>query len=157
HYINQGGSEMVLMTPSGTWSEAGVRVGNDTYTSFPVTGKPNERLALFAYPWDAITRTVPLVFAKNDAGSEAKAGVWFKVFPRKFRKGDLVIDDQFLTKVVNQIDPNGTGELLARFLKINGQMRQQNNQTLADLRSKTADKFLWTESFLQLANSKVES
>ena len=26
HYINQGGSEMVLITPSGTWNEAGVRV-----------------------------------------------------------------------------------------------------------------------------------
>ena len=157
HYINQGGSEMVLITPAGTWSEAGVRVGNDTYASFPVPGKPNERLALFAYPWDLPTGTVPLVFAKNEAGTEAKAGFWFKVFPKKFRKRDLVIDDQFLTKVVNQIDPNGSGDLLARFLKINGEMRRQNNQTLADLRSKTADKFLWTESFLQLANSKVES
>lgn len=157
HYINQGGSEMVLITPSGTWSEAGVRVGDNTYASFPVPGEPNERLALFAYPWDMSTGTVPLVFAKNEAGTEAKAGFWFKVFPKKFRKRDLVIDDQFLTKVVNQIDPNGSGDLLARFLKINGELRRQNNQTLADLRSKTADKFLWTKEFLQLANSKVES
>jgi murein DD-endopeptidase MepM/ murein hydrolase activator NlpD len=157
HYINQGGSEMVLITPSGTWSEAGVRAGDNTYASFPVPGRPNERLALFAYPWDLPTGTVPLAFAKNGAGTEAKAGFWFKVFPKKFRRRDLVIDDQFLTKVVNQIDPNGSGDLLQRFLKINGEMRRQNNQTLADLRLKTADKFLWTNSFLQLANSKVES
>lgn len=157
HYINQGGSEMVLITPSGTWSEAGVLVGNNTYASFPVPGQPNERLALFAYSWDIRTDTVPLAFAKNETGTEAKAGFWFKVFPKKFRIRDLVIDDQFLTKVVNQIDPNGSGDLLARFLRINGEMRRQNNQSLADLRSKTADKFLWTESFLQLANSKVES
>ena len=155
HYINQGGSEMALITPSGT-SDAGVRVGNDAFTSFPVPGQSNERLALFAFSWDMPLDTVPLVFAENEAGS-AKAGFWFKVFPKKFRKRDLVIDDQFLTKVVNQIDPNGTGDLLARFLKINGEMRRQNNQTLADLRLKTADKFLWTQSFLQLANSKVES
>jgi murein DD-endopeptidase MepM/ murein hydrolase activator NlpD len=157
HYINQGGSEMVLITPSETWSEAGVRVANYTYASFPVPSKPNERLALFAYPRDLPTDTVPLAFAKNEAGTEAKAGFWFKVFPKKFRKRDLVIDDQFLTKVVNQIDPNGSGDLLARFLKINGEMRRQNNQTLADLRWKTAAKFLWTKAFLQLANSKVES
>ncbi len=157
HYINQGGSEMVLITPSGNWSEAGVRVGNDTYTSFPVPGAPNQRLALFAYPWDMPINTVPLVFAKNEAGTEAKAGFSFKVFPKKFRMRDLTIDDQFLTKVVNQIDPDGTGDLLARFLKINGEMRRKNNQTLADLRLKTADHFLWTQSFLQLANSKVES
>jgi murein DD-endopeptidase MepM/ murein hydrolase activator NlpD len=147
---------MVLITPSGTWSEAGVRAGDNTYASFPVPGRPNERLALFAYPWDLPTGTVPLAFAKNVAGTEAKAGFWFKVFPKKFRRRDLVIDDQFLTKVVNQIDPNGSGDLLARFLKINGEMRRQNNQTLADLRWKTAGKFLWTKSFLQLANSKVE-
>ena len=70
---------------------------------------------------------------------------------------DLTIDDKFLDKVVNQIDPGGSGDLLTRFLKINGDMRRANNKTLADLRFKTADKFLWTDSFLQLANSKVES
>jgi len=157
HYINQGGSEMVLLTPSGSWSEAGVRAGSNTYRSFPVAGSSTERLALFAYPWDMPVGTVPIVYAKNAAGTEATARFWFKVFPKKFRKRDLAIDDKFLDKVVNQIDPGGSGDLLVRFLKINGEMRRSNNQTLADLRLKTAEKFLWTEPFLQLANSKVES
>ena len=80
-----------------------------------------------------------------------------RYFPKKFRMRDLAIDDKFLDKVVNQIDPGGSGDLLTRFLKINGEMRRANNKTLADLRFKTAEKFLWTEPFLQLANSKVES
>ena len=155
HYINQGGSEMVLLTPSGSWSEAGVRVGQDTYRSFPLAG--GQRLALFAYPWDKPIDTAPVVFAKNSAGTEATARFWFKIFPKKFRMRDLDIDDKFLDKVVNQIDPGGSGDLLTRFLKINGEMRRQNNKTLADLRFKTAEKFLWTDSFMQLANSKVES
>src|SRR3984885_4563867 len=156
HYINQGGSEMVLLTPTGSWSEAGVRVAKDTYRSFPIAGS-TQRLALFAYPWDTPIDTAPVVFAKNSAGTEATARFWFKIFPKKFRMRDLPIDDKFLDKVVNQIDPGGSGDLLARFLKINGEMRRQNNKTLADLRFKTAEKFLWTDSFLQLANSKVES
>ena len=156
HYINQGGSEMVLITPSGSWNEAGVRVGKDTYKSFPIEGR-SERLVLFAYPWDKPIDTAPVVFAKNSAGTEATARFWFKVFPKKFRMRDLDIDDKFLDKVVNQIDPGGSGDLVARFLKINGEMRRANNNTLADLRLKTAEKFLWTDSFLQLANSKVES
>lgn len=156
HYINQGGSEMVLLTPSGSWSEAGVRVGKDTYRSFPIAGSA-QRLALFAYPWDTPIDTAPVVFAKNSAGAEATARFSYKIFPKKFRMRDLDIDDKFLDKVVNQIDPGGSGNLLTRFLKINGEMRRQNNKTLADLRFKTADKFLWTESFLQLSNSKVES
>jgi murein DD-endopeptidase MepM/ murein hydrolase activator NlpD len=157
HYINQGGSEMVLLTPSGSWSEAGVRVNKDSYRSFPLAGSTTERLALFAYPWDTPLDTAPVVYAKNSAGTEATARFWFKVFPKKFRMRDLTIDDKFLDKVVNQIDPGGSGDLLARFLKINGETRRANNKTLADLRFKTAEKFLWTEPFLQLANSKVES
>jgi murein DD-endopeptidase MepM/ murein hydrolase activator NlpD len=157
HYINQGGSEMVLLTPSGYWTEAGVRVGKDMDRSFPGAGSATQRLALFAYPWDLPTDTVPVVYAKNPASTEATARFWFKVFPKKFRMRDLTIDDKFLDKVVNQIDPSGSGDLLTRFLKINGEMRRANNKTLADLRLKTAEKFLWTEPFLQLANSKVES
>jgi murein DD-endopeptidase MepM/ murein hydrolase activator NlpD len=157
HYINQGGSEMALFTPSGLWTEGGVRVGKNTFRSFPAPGGGSQRIAFFAFPWDTPADTAPIVYVKNPAGAEATAHFWFKVFPKKFRARDLVIDDKFLDKVVNQIEPNGSGDLLSRFLKINGETRRVNNQTLADLRFKTDDKFLWAQSFLQLANSQVES
>ena len=157
HYINQGGSELAVFTRSGQWSEAGVRVGGNTFRSFPKPGSPNERFSLFAFAWDTPRDTEPTVYVKNVAGSEAKAHFWFKVFPKKFRMRDLTIDDRFLDKVVNQIDPNGSGDLLTRFLKIDGDMRRENNQTLADQRFKTQEKLLWTEPFLQMANSQVES
>ena len=157
HYINQGGSELAVFTPSGYWSEAGIRVGNRTFRSFPKPGSPNERFSLFAYSWDTPPDTVPVVYLTNPAGTESTARFWFKLFPKKFRARDLAIDDRFLEKVVNQIDPNSSGDLLTRFLKINREMRRDNNKTLADLRFKTAEKFLWTEAFLQLSNSTVES
>jgi hypothetical protein len=90
HYINQGGSEMVLVTPSGSWSEAGVRVRGDTYASFPIAGS-TQRLVLFAYPWDTPTDTAPVAFARNSAGGEATARFWFKVFPKKFRMRDRAL------------------------------------------------------------------
>ena len=156
HYINQGGSEMVILTPSGSWTEAGVRVGNQSSRSFPVNGG-KDRLALFAFSWDMPRETAPVAYVKNSAGTQAMAHFWFKVFPKKFHSRDFAIDDAFLEKVVNQVDPNGSGGLLERFLKINGETRRQNNQTLADLRFKTEEKFLWSQPFLQMANSKVES
>ena len=157
HYINQGGSELVSFTPSGSWSEAGVRVGKQTFRSFPKPGSPNERFSLFVYSWDTPPNTEPVVYVKNQAGTESTAHFWFKIFPKKFRARELPIDDQFLNKVVNQIDPSGSGDLVNRFVKINSEMRVENNATLANLRSKTEEKFLWTQAFLQLANSKVES
>ncbi len=157
HYINQGGSELVVFTPSGYVTDSGVRVGKYEFRSFPLPSHPGERFSLFAYPWDLSPDITPVVFARNTAGAEATARFWFKVFPKKFRQRDLTIDDAFLEKVVNQIDPGGTGDLLNRFLKINGDMRRQNNKTLADLRFKTADHFLWSGPFLPLINAAVES
>jgi murein DD-endopeptidase MepM/ murein hydrolase activator NlpD len=157
HYINQGGSELAVFSPSGSWQESGVRVGSAAFRSFPAPGDNRQRLSLFAFSWDTPPDTVPVIFARNASGTEATARFWFKVFPKKFRARDLAIDDAFLEKVDNQIDPGGSGDLLTRFLKINGEMRRANNKTLFDLRLKTADRFLWKQSFLQLANSQVES
>jgi len=157
HYINQGGSELVVFTPSGYVTDSGVRVGKYTFRSFTHPSQANQRFSLFAYPWDLPVETVPVAYARNPAGAEATARFWYKVFPKKFRSRDLPIDDAFLDKVVNQIDPGSSGDLLARFLKINGEMRRKNNQTLADLRLKTADKFLWSGPFLPLTNAAVES
>lgn len=157
HYINQGGSEMVLLTPSGDWNQTGVRVGGLSFDSYPAPAGSGQRLVLFALPWDAPLNTAPVAFASSAGGNEVKANFWFKIFPKKFRARDLAIDDKFLDKVVNQIEPNGSGDLLTRFIHINGALRVENNRTLADLRLKSEPKFLWTQSFLQLANSQVES
>jgi murein DD-endopeptidase MepM/ murein hydrolase activator NlpD len=163
HYINQGGSELVVFTVSGYWTEAGVRVGKYTFRSFPLPGSSSgdtssaQRFSIFGFPWDVPGDTVPVVYARNPAGSEVTARFWFKLFPKQFRSRDLPIDDPFLEKVVNQIEPGGTGDLISRFLKINGEMRRTNNKTLADLRLKSEPRVLWSGPFVQLGNSKVES
>ena len=156
HYVNQGGSELVAFTIGGSWDEAGVRVGKYTFRSFPLPGKgPNERFSLFAFPWDVPSDTIPVVYARNASGTESTARFWFRLFPKQFRSRELTLDDRFLSKVTNELDPIGTGSLLDRFLKINGEMRQQNNQVLSDLRLKTEPKMLWQGPFFRLG--KVES
>jgi peptidase M23-like protein len=152
HYINQGGMELAVMTPGGSWSEAGVRVAQYTFRSFPLPGRPEQRFAMFAYPWDLPDNVAPVVFARNQAGTEATARFWFKLFPKKFRTRDLPIDDAQMEQVVSKIDPGGTlapgPDTLSRFLKINGELRRKNNQQLADLRLKTEEKILWNGPFL---------
>jgi murein DD-endopeptidase MepM/ murein hydrolase activator NlpD len=159
HYINQGGSELVTFTASGYWTEAGVRVGKYTFRSFAMPGEtdPNssKRFAVFAFPWDVPADTVPVVYARNPSGAEATARFWYKVFPKQFRARDLPVDDSFLQKVVPELDPNGSGELIDRFLKINNDMRRQNNQYLTDLRMKTEPTILWKGPFFRIG--KVES
>jgi murein DD-endopeptidase MepM/ murein hydrolase activator NlpD len=152
HYINQGGMELAVLTPSGSWTEAGVRVGKRTFRSFPLPGRPEQRFAMFAYSWDEPDDVTPVVYARNLAGTEATAKFWFKLFPKKFRARDLPIDDAQMEQMVSKIDPGGTlapgPDTLSRFLKINGELRRKNNQQLADLRFKTEEKVLWNGPFL---------
>jgi hypothetical protein len=159
HYVNQGGMELVTFTASGYWSEAGVRVGKYTFRSFPMPGanSENSRFAYFAYPWDLAPGVEPQVYVRNSAGTEAHGHFWFKLFPKKFRTDQIKLTDQVMNRLVDQITPNGTGDLLPRFLKINGEMRAANNKTLADLRMQTEQKVLWHGPFVQLGNSKVEA
>jgi len=157
HYINQGGSELVVFTPSGYWEDAGVQVGKYRFRSFRRPGSQTEWFSLFAFPWDVPADTIPVVFVRNAAGTEVTARFWYKLFPKSFRKRDIELTDSFLQKVAGELDPGGSGDMLPRFLKINREMRRDNNRQLADLRLKTADHFLWSGPFLQLSNSKVES
>jgi hypothetical protein len=161
HYINQGGMELVTFTAAGSWSEAGVKVGGRSYRSFPLPGgDPNHRFAMFAYPWDLDPGAVPMVFARNSAGTEAAAPFWFKLFPKKFRVRDFPIDDALMTKLVNSVDPTGAlapgKDLLTRFLYINGDMRRKNNQQLADLRFKTEEKVLWNGPFIHWGKEEAD-
>lgn len=157
HYINQGGAELVTFTVSGYWTEAGVRVGPYTFRSFPMPGRPaNERFSLFAFPWDVPADTTPIVYARNPSGAEAKGHFWFKVFPKKFRSRDLNLSEAFVEKVVDEIDPNGSGDRLQRFLKINGELRKQNNSTLRDLRLKSEDKVLWNGPFWRYGKTESQ-
>lgn len=157
HYINQGGAELVVFNVSGYWTESGVRVGKYTFRSFPLPGGKgeSERFSLFAFPYDVPADAVPVVYARNPSGAEATARFWFKVFPKSFRSRELALDDRFLQKVVTELDPNGSGSPLDRYLKINGEMRRENNKTLSDLRFKSEPKVLWNGPFHRLG--KVEA
>ena len=104
----------------------------------------------------ALFRSDPTVEQRRVANAHEFERLVSKDKELQFRKRDLPIEDAFLNKVVSELDPGGNGDLLARFLKINGEMRRRNNQTLADLRLKTEEKFLWSGAFLRM-NAKAES
>jgi murein DD-endopeptidase MepM/ murein hydrolase activator NlpD len=161
HYINQGGMELVTFTAGGSWSEAGAKAGKYSFRSFPLPGgDPSRRFAMFAYPWDLTPDVAPLVFARNQAGTEATAHFTYKLFPKKFRVRDFEVSEALMEKLVNSVDPTGQlapgKDLLSRFLYINGELRRKNNQQLADLRFKTEEKPLWNGPFLHYGKEEAD-
>ena len=160
HYLYLGMADLATFNVAGSWTEAGVRVGDQTFRAWPVPGGKGGLFSLFAFAWNMPANTVPKVYASNGAGNDVTSPLVVQ-FPKKeqprYTVHDLPISDAFMQKVVGELDPNGSGDLLARFVKINNEMRRSNNKTLSDLRFKTADKFLWSEPFARQAHSQAEA
>jgi murein DD-endopeptidase MepM/ murein hydrolase activator NlpD len=160
HYLYLGMADLVTFDISGGWTAAGVRVGDQTYRSWPMPGGKHGRFSLFAFAWNMPPDTAPVVYASVGAGNDVTSPMVFQ-FPKKeqphYTTHDLQISDAFLQKVVNELDPNGTGDPVARFVKINSEMRRANNKTLADLRFKTAEKFLWSQPFARQTHAQAEA
>jgi len=160
HYLYLGMSDLVTFNVAGSWTEVGVRVGDQRFRGWPSPGGKPGFFSLFAFAWNMPAATVPMVYATNAAGNEVTSQIVIQ-FPKKeqpkYRVRDLQLDDRFMQKVTSELDPNGSGGLPERFLRINNEMRRANNKTLSDLRLKTEPRFLWSQPFLQQPNSTVES
>jgi murein DD-endopeptidase MepM/ murein hydrolase activator NlpD len=160
HYLYLGMADLATFNISGTWTEGGVRVGDQTFRAWPMPGGKPGFFSLFAFAWNMPPGTIPVVYASNGAGNDVTSSIVFQ-FPKKeqpkYTVHDLQISDQFMQKVINELDPNGSGDPVARFVKINSEMRRANNKVLSDLRLKTADHFLWSQPFLRQSHSQAEA
>ncbi len=160
HYLYRGMADLATLDVTGAYTSAGIRVGNQTFRAWPMPGGKPGMFSLYAFAWNMPLDTIPLVYASNGAGSDVTTPLTV-VFPKKeqpvYTQHQIQVSDQFMQKVLGELDPNGTGTPVERFRKINTQMRQSNNKTLADLRLKTADHFLWSQPFTRQAHSAAEA
>jgi murein DD-endopeptidase MepM/ murein hydrolase activator NlpD len=170
HYINQGGSEMVIYRVSPANVASGVQVGEYEYPGYPAIGAhipthdPGLRVAFFALLWNQDPNTPISLYARDDAGNEAHATFDYRVFPKTFRQRRIDISDDFLQKVVPPMLENNPGfkvadpsNLLAAFLRINRDLRREDNVEIAALARDTSPEMLWQGPFEQLADSAVEA
>lgn len=177
HYVNHGGSEMVIYRATPADTVSGVRVGDVEYRGYPAAGAgipnadPALRVAFFGLLVGQPLQTPVVVFARDAAGNEATAPFVDRVFEKAFRKSRIPVDDRFFNRVVPAIFEHSPGvtistgsyradnpnDPLAGFLKVNGDVRQMNARTIVEVTSASAPQKLWTEPFVQLGNSQVEA
>jgi murein DD-endopeptidase MepM/ murein hydrolase activator NlpD len=170
HFVNHGGSELVVYRATPPEVASGVRVGDVQYPGFPASAAgvagadPALKVAFFALLHDQDLATPIRLFARDAAGHEATAAFDVRVFPKPFRKSTIPIDDAFVSRVVpailehapdlpieNRDDP------AQAFLAVNGTLRRRNAEAIAALAQKTSPNMLWEGPFRQLTNSQVES
>jgi murein DD-endopeptidase MepM/ murein hydrolase activator NlpD len=164
HYVNQAGCDMVVYRVTPAEAETGVVVGNYFFKGFPLPGarEPGTHFTLFAFPYDAAPGTPIRLRARDQAQNESLANFSVRVFPKRFRARTIELEDEFLQKVVPEIMSQtpglqDQGDMLKNYLLINRELRQQNNQELVELASRSKPQFLWREPFQQLSGSQVEA
>ncbi len=113
HYLYLGMADLVAFDVSGDYDQAGVRVGDQTFRAWPMpNGKPG-MFSLFAYAWNTPPGTAPLVYASFGGGSQVTSPMIYQ-FPKreqpKYTVHDLQLDDRFINKVVDELDPTGSGD-----------------------------------------------
>jgi len=173
HYVNHGGSEMVVYRASPADVLSGVRVGDLEYPGFPVSGAgvagadPSVNAAFFALVYDQDIHAPIVAFARDEAGNEATTRFIDNVFEKPQKRSRIELDDRFIGRVVPEIlqhapelklaPPSAGADMMPAFLAVNGELRRINTAEIAALARKTSASKLWDGPFVQLGNSKVEA
>jgi murein DD-endopeptidase MepM/ murein hydrolase activator NlpD len=167
HYINHGGSEMVVYRATPADVSSGVSVAAIEYPGFPLGGSdPALRVAFFALLPDQELHAPIAAFARDATGAEAKATFVDGVFEKPFKRSRIELDDAFIDRVVPEIIENSpdlkltvppAGEMISGYLTLNGEVRRKNAEQIAAFASQTSPTRLWSGPFVQLGNSAVEA
>jgi hypothetical protein len=163
HYLKQGGSEAVVYAVGETSVRDGVRAGDRFFPGFPLPGgRPGERFALFAAPWDLADGSAIELTAVDDVGNEARVRFLDVYTPRPYKTGRIRLTDDFMQRVVPEIlaqtpEISDSGDLLKSYLRINRELRRRNRARLVEMAADSVQEFLWSEPFLQMPGSRVMS
>ena len=172
HYVNQGGSEMVVYRAEPTDVQSGVIVGDVEYAGYPASGitiegvhitDPAIRVCFFALLYNQDLGTKIRLFARDEAGNETQADLDFRAFPKPFKTSRIDLDDKFLDRVVPAILAGTTeiapaGSTIDRYIAINGDLRRKNAEKIASFAKGSAPELIWgAVPFHQFANTKVEA
>ena len=172
HYVNHGGSELVVYRVTPDDVESGVVVGEVEYPGYPASGAtvdglrisdPAIRVAFFSLLYDQDLNTRIRLYARDPAGNTGGADFDHRTFPKPFKRSRISLEDRFLDRVVPAIlegtdDIAPEGGTLEKFLAINGELRRKNAERIASFAGETAPEMLWRgEVFHPFTSSSVES
>ena len=68
HYLYLGMANLATFNVSGSWTEAGVRVGDQTFRAWPMPGGKPGLFSLFAFAWNMPPATVPVSLCHKRRG-----------------------------------------------------------------------------------------
>lgn len=148
HNFTKGGSGLVTFKLDEEADQAGVQFADHFFPAY--LQDSGIYACLFAYPYYVEESSfVPRVVARDRAGNERQAGLYYRANPKNFRQRKINISKNFLdlkTPEFEALVPDGKSPL-DTFLYVNRQIREQNRKQIAALASATSPVPLWEGAF----------
>ncbi len=160
HNINRGGAGLVIYNLSEPCQKSGVMVGDTFFPGYKsdFKGKKNKNtyMSFIALAYKKGPDTKIYVTATDLAGNISKAGFYYHIRNKKFKKDIIRISDGFLNMKMPEFEgqiPDGKKPPLKKFLYINRVLRVANTKKIKKITEKSENTMLWKGTFLRLPNS----
>lgn len=160
-YINFGGVGLIAYKTSADAVTSGVKIGGYFFPGYKgQTKDPETYIAFFAHPYNVPENQKAVLLATDKAGNSRELRLAYTLKDVKYKKSTIPVSDDFIqTKVAPLLNDVGArqGSPKDVFVKVNHDLRKENEDKIREVGQKTADRILWSGPFIQLSNSKVEA
>jgi murein DD-endopeptidase MepM/ murein hydrolase activator NlpD len=160
-YVNFGGSGIVVYKTSADAISSGVKIGSYFFTGYKgQTKDPDAHMVFFAHPYNVAESERAVLVATDKAGNTREMKLSYTLKDVRYKKSTIAISDEFIrSKVAPLLNDVGARQASPKdvFVKVNRNLRKENDEKIRAVGQKTADKMLWNGPFSQLSNSKVEA
>ncbi len=159
HYINQGGTGLVVYRIFEPETNHGVLVGEKFFPGYAGQFKDeNICLAFFAVAFDQTVDTSLMVSVSDQAGNTTRAGFYHLINPRSFSDDHINISDTFLNMKMPEFEAPGAGDRpVEKFMAVNSDLRARNNETIRSICRQSDRRLHWRGAFLRFPNSATKA
>jgi len=158
NYVTLGGTGLIVYQTSSDTVKSGLYVNDLFFPGFPagVESKEGYRVCYFAVPCDTKANPDVYLWAEDRAGNLSTGRFHYNIRTKRFRTKKINITDRFLKSVLPYFsfypfDPGDDD--ITKFLKINRDLRKENNLTFSSLRTNTNPERLWKGDWIRLKNA----
>jgi murein DD-endopeptidase MepM/ murein hydrolase activator NlpD len=161
-YVNFGGVGLIVYKPAADTVKSGVKIGNYFFPGYKgqIKEHPEYFLAFFAHPYNTGEAERATLVASDKAGNTREMKLAYELKNVKYKKSTIPISDEFIqNKVTPLLNDVGArqGSPKDVFVKVNKELRKENEDRIKAITEKSTDSMLWKDAFAQLSNSKVEA
>lgn len=159
HYINHGGSGLVIYKTSDDSDESGVNIGEQYFTGYRGYFRdPDVYLCFFAFPYNEDINSNIVVYSVDEAGNSSSQSFFHRVKPVDYKQSTIGINEVFITnKMQSLVQGQLPGDLKEVFLRVNNDLRKKNDTKISEITNKTTPSINWKGKFHQLSNSQVQA